>query len=138
MCKREHESFKEYAQRWRDLAAQVAPLMMEREMITTIVDTLLVFYYEKMVGYTPSGFADLVFVDERIEMGLRRDKFDYLALMNRKPGGNGENKKEEGTHAMTIVPTWPNFPPVQQCQYSANINPSHYPPPYQQRTLNHP
>ena len=49
MCKREQESFKEYAQRWRDLAAQVAPLMMEREMITMIVDTLLVFYYEKMV-----------------------------------------------------------------------------------------
>jgi len=49
MCKREQESFKEYAQRWRDLAAQVAPPMMEREMITMIVDTLLVFYYEKMV-----------------------------------------------------------------------------------------
>ena len=26
MCKREHESFKEYAQRWRDLVAQVAPV----------------------------------------------------------------------------------------------------------------
>jgi len=88
--------------------------MMEREMITVIVDTLPVFYYKKMVGYTPSGFADLVFVDERIEMGLRRDKFDYLALMNRKPGGNGENKKEEGTHAVTAIPTWPNFPPAQQ------------------------
>ena len=34
MCKKEHESFKEYTQRWRDLAAQVAPPMMEREMIT--------------------------------------------------------------------------------------------------------
>ena len=40
MCKREHESFKEYAQRWRDLAAQVVPLMIEREMITMIVDML--------------------------------------------------------------------------------------------------
>ena len=61
MCKKEHESFKEYAQRWRDLAAQVALPMMEREMITMIVDTLSVFYYEKMVGYMPSSFADLVF-----------------------------------------------------------------------------
>ena len=49
MCKKKHDSFKEYAQRWRDLASQVAPPMMEREMITMIVDTLLVFYYEKMV-----------------------------------------------------------------------------------------
>ena len=60
MCKREHESFKEYAQRWRDLAAQVAPPMMERKMITMIVNTLSVFYYEKMVGYMPSSFVNLV------------------------------------------------------------------------------
>ena len=78
----EHESFKEYAQRWRDLAAQVAPPMIEKEMITMIVDTLRVFYYEKMVSYTPSNFADLVFTGERIEVGLRRGKFYYPALMN--------------------------------------------------------
>jgi len=94
MCKKEHESFKEYAQKWRDLEAQVAPLMMERKMITMIVDTLPVFYYQKMVGYIISSFADLVFADERIEVGLRRGKFDYAASMNRKPGANGENKKE--------------------------------------------
>ena len=105
MCKKEHESFKEYAQRWRDLAAQVAPPMMEREMITMIVDTLPVFYYEKMVGYMPSSFADLVFAGESIDVGLRRGKFDYPALMNRKPGANGENKKERGIHVVTIVPT---------------------------------
>ena len=44
MCKKEHESFKKYIQRWRDLVAQVAPSVMEREIITMIVDTLLVFY----------------------------------------------------------------------------------------------
>ena len=47
-----------------------------------------------MVGYIISSFADLVFADERIEVGLRRGKFDYAASMNRKPGANGENKKE--------------------------------------------
>ena len=47
MCKKGHESFKEYAQKWRDLAAQVAPPMTKREMITMIVNTLIVFYYEK-------------------------------------------------------------------------------------------
>ena len=48
MCKRDNESFKEYAQRRRDMAAQVTPPIMEREMITMIVDTLAVFYYEKI------------------------------------------------------------------------------------------
>jgi len=70
--------------------------MMEMEMITMIVDTLSVFYYEKMVGYMPSSFADLVFVSERIEVGLRRGNFDYPTVMNRKLGENGENKKEGG------------------------------------------
>ena len=46
--------------------------MVEREMITMIVDTLPVFYFENLVGYMPSSFADLVFVGERIEVGLKR------------------------------------------------------------------
>ena len=101
-----------------------------------IVDTLPVFYYEKMVDYTPSSFADLVFTGERIEVGLRRGKFDYPALMNGKPRANGENEKKGETHVVIVVPTWPNFPPGQQYHYSTNVIPSHYPPPYQPRTPN--
>ena len=111
MCKREHESFKEYAQRWRDLAAQVAPPMVEREMITMIVDTLPVFYYEKMVWYMSSSFADLVFAGERIKLGLRKGKFDYAASTsagNRRIGTGGAKKKEGDAHAVTITPTWPS------------------------------
>jgi len=88
--------------------------MMDREMIIMIEDTLLVFYYEKMVGYMPSSFANLVFAGERIEVGLRRGKFDYPALMNKKLGANGENKKEGETHVVAAVPTWPNFPLAPQ------------------------
>ena len=39
---------------------------------------------------------------------------------------------------MTVINTWPNSPSAQQYQYSANISPPHYPPPYQSRTPNHP
>ena len=120
-------------------------------MITMIVDTLSVFYYEKMVGYMPSSFADLVFAGERIEMGLRRGKFDYVVTArssNRRPVMSEGNKKEGETHVVTTVPTWPNFPlaplnpmyqyPPQQYQYSGNISPSYYSPPYQPRMPNHP
>ena len=95
-----------------------------------IVETLLVFYHEKMVGYMPSSFADLVFAGERIEAGLGRGKFDYAATTsssNRRPRMSGRNKKEGETHVVTVVPTWPNFPlallnplyqyPPQQYQY---------------------
>ena len=63
------------------MAAQVAPPMVERKMITMIVDTLLVFYYEKLVGYMPSSFVDLVFAGEKIKVGLKRGKFNYVALL---------------------------------------------------------
>ena len=113
------------------MEAQVVPSMTEKEMITMIVDTLPVFYYEKTVGYTPSSFAVLVFAGERIEVGMKRGKFDYPALMNEKAGANEENEKEGGTHVVTAIPTCPNLPLAPQYQYSANINPSHYPPPNQ-------
>ena len=104
MVKREHESFQEYAQRWRDLAAQVAPPMVEREMVTMMVDTLPIFYYEKLVGYMPSSFADLVFAGERIEVGLKRGKFDYVSPIgasSRKTGIAGAKKKEKDAHTIT-------------------------------------
>ena len=99
-----------------------------------IVDTLLVFYYEKMVGYMPSSFADLVFTGERIDVGLRRGKFDYAtstSASNRRARTGGAKKKEGDTHAVTTTPTWPSSqqtphnPMYQylslQYNYSANI-----------------
>ena len=126
MCKKEHESFKEYAQKWRDLAAQVAPLVMEKEMITMIVDTLPVFYYEKMVGYMPSSFADLLFAGQRIEVGLRRGKFDYTAstsTSNMRIEMGGAKKKEGDAHVVITTPTWPKS---QQIPHNPTYQ---YPPP---------
>ena len=44
--------------------------MTKKEMITMIMDMLPVFYYEKMMGYMPSSFANLVFIGKRIEVGF--------------------------------------------------------------------
>ena len=113
MIKRESESFKEYAQRWRDLEAQLAPPMVEKEMVTMMVDTLPVFYYKKLVGYMPSNFAALVFAGERIEVGLKRGKFDYdspIGASSRRTGIAGAKKKEGDAHTVTSTPAWPKPP----------------------------
>ena len=84
--------------------------MMEREMITMMVDTLPVFYCEKMMGYMPLSFVDLVFAGERIEVGLRRGKFEYTvstSTSNRRSKMGGAKKKEGDAHAITSAPTWP-------------------------------
>ena len=60
------ESFKEYAQMWRELAARVQPPLMERELIDMFMITLQGPFYEHMIGSTSAGFADLVMAGERI------------------------------------------------------------------------
>ena len=57
-----------------------------------------------------------------------------------KTGANEEGENEGETHAVTVIPIQPSFPPTQQCHYSANNKPSPYPPPsYPQRpSLNQP
>ncbi|KAH1265911.1 hypothetical protein GmHk_01G001523 [Glycine max] len=116
--------------KWRDLAAQVFPLMTKKEIITMICS---------MVGYTPSSFADLVFAGEMIEVGIKRGKSDHHALINakkkKKTGASEEGKNEGETHVVTVIPIQPSFPPTQQCHYSANNKPSPYPPPSYPQSL---
>ena len=74
-----------------------------------MVDTLPVFYYEKLVGYTPSSFADLVFTGERIDVGLKRGKFDYVSSTStnaKRIGATGTKRKEGDAHAVTSAPAW--------------------------------
>ena len=74
-----------------------------------IVDTLPVFYYEKLVGYMPSSFADLVFAGDRIDVGLEKGKFDYVSPVdtsNRRIVVAKAKRKEGDTHAVTSTPAW--------------------------------
>ena len=44
------ESFRGYAQRWRELASQVLPPMMEEEMIKWFINNLKPPYYKEMIS----------------------------------------------------------------------------------------
>lgn len=57
------EKFKEYAQRWREMASWVRLALLDNELIDIFMGTLQGFYYEKMVGSFPSNFADLLWKD---------------------------------------------------------------------------
>ena len=58
--KKETKSFKEYTQRWRDLAFQVQPLLTEKEITFIFVDTILAPYYDKMIGNAMRNFSEMV------------------------------------------------------------------------------
>jgi len=74
MTKKNVETFKEYAQRWRELAAQVEPLLHEKEMTTMFIKTLQTPFYEHVLGSVSSNFSNIVTIGERIEHAMKNGK----------------------------------------------------------------
>ena len=89
MSKRDDETFKEYAQRWREVAAQVQPPLTEREHITTFVSTLKGVYFEKLVGTVTTNFSDLIITGGQVEDAIRHGK---LIDTSAKPTDSGSKK----------------------------------------------
>ncbi|XP_058784080.1 uncharacterized protein LOC131658847 [Vicia villosa] len=102
------ESFREYAQRWRELAARVQPPLLERELIDMFMDTLQDPYLNRMVGCAASEFSTLVVIGERIEHGLMTGKIQNTATNFEFPEQDGEetstiSEVDEKDHAYSPV-----------------------------------
>uniref|UniRef100_A0A2N9I3K7 Retrotransposon gag domain-containing protein n=1 Tax=Fagus sylvatica TaxID=28930 RepID=A0A2N9I3K7_FAGSY len=96
MEKKSNETFREYAQRWREKAARARPPLDEREMIKIFVDTLKNPYFDRMIGLQMQFFVDLIPVGERIEDALKTKKIvghdgsDGISRTSRQEGSNEE------------------------------------------------
>ncbi|KAI5397455.1 hypothetical protein KIW84_063319 [Lathyrus oleraceus] len=99
MSQKNNEGFKEYAQRWRELAARVQPPLVDREMSDLFMGTLQGAYAERMVGCPVTNFSDIVVAGERIESWLKLGKIQGAASSSgsKKPFSNGQRKKEGDT-----------------------------------------
>src|ERR1044072_6056221 len=74
MVQKDMESFKEYAQRWRELAAQVIPPLSEHEMTKVLLKTFGPFHYRKMVASAPNDFAEMVIMGICLEEVVREGR----------------------------------------------------------------
>jgi hypothetical protein len=82
MEKKSSETFREYAQRWREKAARARPPLDEKEMIKIFINTLKNPYFDRMIGLQLQFFVDLIPVGERIEDAVKTKKIvDTSALM---------------------------------------------------------
>ena len=127
MMKKVHESFRVYAQKWRELAAQVKPPVAEKEMVNAFLNTLKEPYYSHLLGHTTSSFADLVIVGERVEDGIKTGKLiDVQALQSlieqssasasaRRPNPRRVDTRPKGGEVQNITSAPPrnNFPQKQ-------------------------
>ena len=68
------EGFKEYAQKWRDLAGRVQPPLIDRELVDMFLGTLSVSFFNHLIGNSSAGFTDLILTGERIEAGMKSGK----------------------------------------------------------------
>ena len=79
------EGFKEYAQKWRDLAGRVQPPLNDREMVDMFMGTLTGPFFNLLIRSSSSGFTEMVLTGERIESGIKSGKSKGLhPLMLRK------------------------------------------------------
>nr|KYP34918.1 hypothetical protein KK1_044070 [Cajanus cajan] len=92
-----------YAQRWRELVAQIEPSLSDKEMVTMFINSLSGPYYDKMIGNTSTLFADIVTIGERVEQGLKSGKIGK-APTSYDPRKIYEKKREEGDHAVIFTP----------------------------------
>jgi len=74
MTQEDQETFKEYAQRWRNIAAQVKPPLDEKELTRIFLNTLSPFYYDMMVASAPNDFAEIMRMGMRLEEGVRKGR----------------------------------------------------------------
>ena len=78
MEKKTNETFREYAHKWQDLAAQVQPPMTDKEFNKMFLNTLKTPYYDRMIGNSNKDFLDVVSVGEMIETGVKQGKIEAL------------------------------------------------------------
>ena len=67
LMQKSEDTFKEYTQRWRELATGVQPPFLEHELMDMLMANFEGPYLDRMIVSTPSGFSDLVLFDERIK-----------------------------------------------------------------------
>ena len=96
MEKKATETFRDYAHKWRDLATQVQPLMIDKELNKMCFNTLKAPYYDWMIRNSNNNFSDVVSVGEMIENGVKLGRIESMKA--KKP----TSKKKEGeTHVVS-------------------------------------
>ena len=93
MRKNNTETFRQYAQKWRQLAMEVDPPMSEYEMSTYFVRTLGEPYYDRMITLPEGDFAQLIRIGEKIDAEIKEGRM----VVKKSPNPNGGGGKKEGT-----------------------------------------
>ena len=68
------EFIREYAQRWREVVAQINPSLLKKEMVNMFINTFKTPYFKYLVVSATQCFNDLMIVTKRIEQANKVGK----------------------------------------------------------------
>ena len=128
MEKKHDESFRDYAQRWRNFATQVQSPLTEKEMTMLFLETFQDPYYDWLLPSATRDFSDMIVAGELVDHAIKHGKID-IHEGNGSKKGSSSRRKEGETQALfqenqsqSYVPyqTQPNYQP----RYSSSTNPS--------------
>ncbi|XP_016705871.1 uncharacterized protein [Gossypium hirsutum] len=87
MEKKPNESFKQYAQRWREMAIQVQPPLLEKETTMLFINTL-------KASFATKSFVDVVMTGEMIENAIRNGRIDAGESAKMQESGTRQNNEK--------------------------------------------
>ncbi|XP_050914983.1 uncharacterized protein LOC127129923 [Lathyrus oleraceus] len=129
-----NESFKGYAQRWRELAARVEPPLLDKEVMELFRDTLQSPYFERMISSAASDFAHLVSIGERIEHGLKSGKIQCASNSQSIESESIANSPKEEEVEVNAVWEAPQASHQTSFSLHGQYPTTQGPPQYQQQT----
>ena len=100
MEKKYNESFRDYAQRWRTVATQVQPPLIETEVIMIFLSTLQESYYDRLMPTETGSFANMIKVGNLINHSIKNDRIDIGESSSKPKKGNFPKKKEGEAQAL--------------------------------------
>ena len=113
MKKKYSESFQDYAQRWRTVATEVQPPLIETEITVLFLNTLQEPYYDRLMHAATRSFVNMVKAGNLVDHAIKNCKID-LGENSSKPKGSSFPKKKEGeTQAL-----YQQNPPNQSRRYT--------------------
>ena len=95
MKKGPDEEYKEYANKWKNVASMVRPPLTNREENSMFVHTLPSPYYDMLIVNTFVEFGDLMYSVGRIEDGIKRGRIVDTRATTFGKKGNVPNKYVE-------------------------------------------
>ena len=93
------EGFKDYAQKWRDLAGRVQPPLSDRELVDMFLGTLSGPYFNHLIGSSSVGFTELILTGERVEAGILSGKIQKNTSSSTEKKSFGGKREANAVHS---------------------------------------